>query len=350
MRRPGFVLLLLLASAASCSLTLDAQDAPPGADEVRSFREGLHDAVAAAWSSRCDGGTLEWAAQAAGVNVGMSYGSFAVAAWEGGNVFFDKRLGQACISEVRSASTCADLYAARFDPGRACKAAWHGRIPLGQVCYTQFDCVLGTYCALDDGNSIVCPGMCMPIIAPGGLCSGRPNACPYGTSCQSSGLGAENCYPSLLGRGETCGIRVGACAPGLRCRTSGTVSFCDNFVARGDACASSDECDPNSFCAGLSGSTSGTCQQRIGAGLTCAAVDHPCQLGTVCGSSGTCEVETSSGACGLLSSGDTASCVDGTCKAGTCVPYAWFGQACDGARVCDGAGVCRNGVCGLPCR
>jgi hypothetical protein len=319
-------------------------------DEVLSFRERLHDAVAGTWSSRCDGGTPEWAEQAAGVNVRTSYGDFGVAAWQAGQVYFDRHLGDACIAEVQSASTCADLYQARFNPGRSCKAGWHGRIPVGQVCFTQYDCVLGTYCALDDGNSVVCPGMCMPLLGTGGLCSGRPNACPFGTSCQASGLGAENCYPSLLARGDTCGTGVGTCAPGLRCRASTPASFCDNFVARGDACASSDDCGPDSYCAGLSTGPSGTCQKRIEGALACVAAEHPCRLGTVCGSSSTCELETASGACGTLPSGDVGACVGGSCNGGTCAPFALFGQACGSTTKCDGAGVCRNGICGLPCR
>jgi hypothetical protein len=195
---------------------------------------------------------------------------------------------------------------------------------------------------------------------PGSVLNGAP--CGASTQCQST-------YCRLQSQCGVCAPRqaVGAactsndqCEPGLTCASS----LCVTPGELAQVCDEKDPCRDDLYCSSGTGSGTGTCAIKVGAGKSCADTDKACDIlqGVGCNSTTkTCQtvrVAHRAESCGLVS-GTLVLCeAAGSCDgaafpvAGTCSPAAADGESCGAAttnnRSCLQPSGCVVGICRLP--
>jgi hypothetical protein len=217
---------------------------------------------------------------------------------------------EACAASVPSA-TCDDLLA-RTLPA-PCQPV-PGTLAIGAACAVDGQCA-STHCGLPANAAC---GTCVGLAGAGGACN-VDDDCQDGMTCQSNACvayGAENAMCDT----------THPCLPDLGCKSGA----CTAPSPAGTACQSGAECDNLH-------------------GVFCNPVSMMCEAVSFAGANAACglvnmQLVVCTGP-GSLCTGETA-----PSYAGSCVPYAADGAACDATNgpLCNAGAVCVGGKCAVP--
>jgi hypothetical protein len=230
---------------------------------------------------------------------------------------FNPDLAATCLSQLTD-SACGDaLDDALSAPGGACRQAITGRLPEGQACHANAECVKGSFCNFfrPGTEGTVVPGTCTRFTPPGGDCYWTE--CDYPYACEPQRSGAWTCDYVERKLGEQC-HEYGHCRNGY-CRVTYEnpqrpgeyQGVCEAYTPAA-TCQWDRDCDPRLYCVpGLR-----QCQPRKAPGASCqggsSASPRECEQFTEC---------------------DAASL--------TCVRKVLVGEACDAYR----SSPCLTGSC-----
>jgi hypothetical protein len=190
---------------------------------------------------------------------------------------FDASALAECTRELGEAS-CRELAAG----GRpdSCATVFVGAAELGEPCYTDVECVVGTVCA----NAGVCPGACSPADPdPAETFDCRVSPCPEGKYCEGArcsdllGQGAECRQQDACGDFYFCGKDTAE--PDLRCRVK---------KSRDLPCFSRADCREPLACRVVGSVLQRTCLDPLPEAAQCVDTEE-CDAGFICASTGRCE-------------------------------------------------------------
>jgi hypothetical protein len=143
-----------------------------------------------------------------------------------GKVKYDGEAAADCFDSVGDASCAQDAQ----DPG-ACDSIFHGTVADGGMCAFDLECV-SQNCNVSDCTMACCPGTCAPTQPVPGIGQACTFDCVKGAYC------AEDSTCKAVGpKGSACDTDI-ACASGLYCAgdTGTTSGTCTEAPKRGEAC------------------------------------------------------------------------------------------------------------------
>lgn len=283
-----------------------------------------------------------------------------------GKIKYDGAAAARCLSGY-SNSACS--LSALIVPAADCRSVYVGQVPVGSACgYGQ--CVPSAFCSSEVDAK--CPGTCKARVEAGGTAT-SPAECVYGLVVIS---GTCSQPPQ---EGSSCSTPgpFGSCAPGLTC--SADTKTCVKPKIAGDTCSTSAPCDIFYTCvsgkctapgdvgascgqataAGLgckielhcnnSGTSGGTCAQRLGEGNTCIGsecnFDLRCSKASATATDKTCHKPTPlNGPCTTATASDCATGLYCSSSSQTCVNQLAEGTTCTSSDVCN-FGTCTSGKC-----
>jgi len=243
---------------------------------------------------------------------------------------FDSTKAQACLSAIGSASCDEGAGTALL----GCDGLFAPAADSGGACYEASDCKSAT----EGCGGASCARTCQAAGA-----QGQP--CPRDTSC-SAGLrcdpGTSLCQPPAP--------PGAACQPFASFQCDAT-SFCDSTTEMCTALPSSGQaCRPTSpRCTGAAWCSAGTCQPRLGSGVTCTTSDA-CESTLFCDTALTPDSCQARKAVGGTCQASTH-CQDGLrCTSGACVAARTAGQSCVSISDCATGLSCDRilRICGTP--
>ena len=203
-----------------------------------------------------------------------------------------------------------------------------------------------------------------------------PASCASATGTKMNGTGcgdASECQSGFCGKPDnmacgTCGPKptTGSDCSHIPCGDGFVCSAANLCVAKGlvsASCQTDSDCIASLSCEGAHGTTSGTCQRRLTAGVTCDSTTQTtpgCDTlnGLFCNpATKVCQTLGLAGAgqvCGINNGGYSVCTASAYCRtsglSGTCVATAADGAACNATNgpMCLPPANCVNGVCVLP--
>lgn len=144
---------------------------------------------------------------------------------------------QACLAESKS-HWAANI--ALLDEKPTCRAAVHGKLPIGARCFFNMQCGEGSWCVTPPGHADALDKACSPVIKAGTACvNGAGESCGSRFYCDHG-----KCAPRPT-KGKTCDAATQVCAEGLTClraRGSDQQGKCAPRRKAGEACHRWTEC------------------------------------------------------------------------------------------------------------
>lgn len=234
----------------------------------------------------------------------------------------------------------------------ACPGVLEAGQDMGEECYGDEECVVGTHC----DHELACPGSCVtddpplgeagdpctPVLGPEQNCV-APLVCLLPASTES---GEQECGTAPRA-GDPCesASQCRCNGPEALCQTLGcdlSLGECVPLSAVGEACSTLDatgvpDCLAPAWCDG--GFDGGVCRPQSDAGGPCSSFSDCLEPLTCIGA--VCVAKVGPGAVCTFG-GD---CVRGDCVDGVCAPLAAIGDACEVDGDCEVGAMCSEGAC-----
>lgn len=339
------------ALALGCALALSACSSSSKDDLADTA--GFCQALSTAWADKAAAcGPVDGAAYASELAFMLDCGALAAAEAAGGFTY-DRAAAQPCLDAFQ-ALDCA-VFDRNEGPPDSCQDAIVPGVAPGGACTSWLDVeCIGGYC---DFTACNLPGTCQDYLGEGEDCSAS-GRCQDPLTCNGS-----TCAPSTpqeeVGLGASCGSGAVRCGGGLFCDYGAAVWVCAARRTSG-ACSSDEACAVGFDC------VNGTCAAERGVGAACQQGAEACVAGLWCDTSSRCARWNGvGGACGTMSNGEYAECLEGWCQStvglsiqpaatpppGTCRAFHVVGATCDPAAVgqswlqCGPGATCEEGTC-----
>jgi hypothetical protein len=224
--------------------------------------------------------------------------------------------------------------------GDSCANVFTGTEPDGSSCVVDAECLPGSYCAIpSSATTMVCMGTCTR----GGTSCNEDSQCATGRVCDfAAGTQSSrgSCVVPVQGATDhPCGTNF-ACPRGFFCAWENNSPICRTLAKSGEPCFQQG-CVDGLVCAGIPGTTSGTCVKPAKKGEAC--VSH-----SQCGGYFLSALACDPGLHVCVDAPSSGPCVDDRCDPldsycdlsgapPTCKPYLSLGAPCDASR--QGCGI-----------
>jgi hypothetical protein len=260
-----------------------------------------------------------------------------------GHLSYDRFSAADCIAGV-GAKDCALLFSPNGELPSECGQAVSGSLNNGDPCTVDAACASG-HCEV----GTTCPGSCAPFLGRGE--TGCSPLRKVGKQCSPGFFCSAGTCLDIIFTNQNCSGHPNGCEPGSTCDPAS--SLCAPLKTPGAVCAGQSECLPGLLCAPNPIAT--RCVVPLAPGQACTVGQRNCLIGAYCksaamnlGDAGTCTDYAGVGGGCDLGAAEPRGCLGGWCDTstppGTCSAFIAETVGCTLDPQCGPGGICTPGV------